>query len=81
MMEFNLDQTNELLDALVMGSMVANYPEFVECYGHEVANQKLGRMFSRDWDRLKEEVWEATYPEYRAEMYAQAAQEDARCGI
>ena len=81
MMEFSLDQTNELLDALVMGSMVSNYPEFVESYGHEVANQKLGRMFSRDWDRLKEEVWEATYPAYRAEMYAQAAQEDARCGI
>jgi hypothetical protein len=64
-----------------MGSMVANYPEFVESYGHEVANQKLGRMFSRDWDRLKEEVWEVTYPEYRAQMYAQAAQEDARCVI
>ena len=81
MMEFSLDQTNELLDSLVMGSMVANYPEFVESYGHEVADQKLGRMFSRDWDRLKEEVWEATYPAYRAKMYAQAAQEDARCGI
>tara|TARA_Y100000389_G_C17219780_1_gene392763 strand:+ start:382 stop:627 length:246 start_codon:yes stop_codon:yes gene_type:complete len=81
MMEFNLDQTNELLDALVMGSMVANYPEFVESYGHEVADQKLERMFSRDWDRLKEEVWQATYPAYRAKMYALAAQEDARCGI
>jgi len=81
MMEFSLNQTNELLDALVMGSMVANYPEFVKSYGHEVADKKLSRMFSRDWDRLKEEVWEATYPAYRAEMYAQAAQEDARCGI
>lgn len=81
MMEFTLNQTNELLDALVMSSMVANYPEFVQSYGHEVADQKLGRMFSRDWDRLKEEVWEVTYPEYRAQMYAKAAQEDARCGM
>ncbi len=81
MMEFNLDQANELLDVLVMGSMVANYPEFVDAHGHEVADQKLARMFGRDWDRLKEEVWEATYPEYRAQMYAKAAQEDARCGM
>jgi hypothetical protein len=69
---------NVMLDGLVMGSLVANYPEFVESYGHDVANAKMSRMFSRDWDRLKEKVWEITFPEYCSQQYAIAAIEDSK---
>lgn len=49
---------SNILDSLMLSSLKHNYVEFVEEYGYELANEKLGRLFGDVWHIHKQHVWQ-----------------------
>ena len=49
---------NNVIDSLMLSSLRHNYVEFVELYGYEHANEKLGNLFGYAWLTYREQGWQ-----------------------
>tara|TARA_R110002012_G_scaffold289930_1_gene483313 strand:+ start:317 stop:550 length:234 start_codon:yes stop_codon:yes gene_type:complete len=57
----------EILDVLAMGSLKANFPDFVEAYGYESACEHMGNLFTTSWKKHRETIWQWYDQEYKGE--------------
>jgi hypothetical protein len=49
---------NELMDSLVLSSMRANYLDFVQVYGCELASERMEALYKETWKKHREVVWQ-----------------------
>jgi len=49
---------NEVMDSLVVSSLKANYLDFVQVYGCDLASDRMEAMFKNSWMKHRELVWQ-----------------------